>query len=422
MAPIDTIPDDVLRTVFELCCATETRYGYGEIGYLCKTGVNIPFQHTILRVSRRWMDVVTHAPNLWTSLDVGFLLRPKYVDHFVRSALRWSGDALLDIKVSHCRLPEFLENIFLSQSRRWRTLELELSQWSWTWLQHSGIPFLESLNVTGGSINEQLALSGAFVGAPALRRLTCPPSLVVHVAFPWNQIVELDVHVHEFNAIPRTPEDKRRFFDILAIAPLRTLASNDPPTKLASTLCIPRSPQNIHRADASLTTELIPGLVRRSGCTLTHLDILDVNPTHDKTKAFEALLKAVPQLQELDLFIISNMEDEGSLSQMLQSLYIKDILPELRTIRMKFSSAGAYAPEGYDWRRVRCMLLHVGLSIIEGKRKAFWCMKMNMREVVQGRVEVLDPLDDSQQMQVTNGRNRLLEAADAMRIDLYLVE
>ncbi|KIY60716.1 hypothetical protein CYLTODRAFT_483660, partial [Cylindrobasidium torrendii FP15055 ss-10] len=369
----------------------------GEFGYLytlkpatevtrrTSTGnVPGPFQHTILQVCRRWMDVMTNTPILWASIEVLPLANVTYVNHFLRCALRWSGDALLNIKAPsyHCCFPE---NILPSYSSRWRTLYLTPCYENWTSMQHDGIPFLESLVLSSYKTSKPTT----FMDAPALKRLKCAPSAVVRTPFPWTQIVELDAHVNgPFDRVSE-PEDKRRFLDILAIAPLRMLSSNDktmsgfpstgitkpdvevaqlPPNWLPHFI-FPALRKYIHRADSNLTTQPILELIRRSGCTLTHLDIRDADPTREKAEALEALLKGLPQLQELNLYIPSNPDNADCLSLVLRPLTIEGILPGLHAIRLKVS-VGGYFPNGTIWCRNMCWLLHTGRKIIDGKRQA----------------------------------------------------
>ncbi|KIY63759.1 hypothetical protein CYLTODRAFT_126068 [Cylindrobasidium torrendii FP15055 ss-10] len=310
----------------------------------------------------------------------------------------------------------------------------------WTDIQfHNGIPFLESLKITC-PYSHQLLVPPLFADAPALRKFTGAPSLVVRIALPWTQIVELNTHVYRTYDRIRTPEEKKCFFDIIAIAPLRLLASNDktmdefpntgitkpdveiaqlPPNWLPH-FTLPALRKYIHRADAHLTTAPIREFILRSKCTLTHLDIRDANPSRQKAEALEALFKAVPQLQELELYIPSNPDDMDCLPLMLQPLKNKVILPELRVIRLRVSAVG-YFPNSSLWCGHKCLLLHVGLSIVESKRKALWCMELDSRGLVWNRSEGVT-LEEKLQARITNGRERLLKTADAMRIDLYLVE
>ncbi|KIY62633.1 hypothetical protein CYLTODRAFT_494497 [Cylindrobasidium torrendii FP15055 ss-10] len=315
--PVNVLSDDVLQTIFELCCAAKTANG---ITYLYRlqprSAGQLPFQHTLLQVCQRWAGIVAHARLLWSSLLL--LDIDKNMGRRLSRALDLSGEAPLDIDAIACDC-KTLAKILSPHTRRLRTLSVGYGEWDWTAMHD--VPALEYVDFTGFKppATDYESISVVLTSAPALRRVTCSPKLVVHIMFPRAQIVELRIHREALSnpfdksEIIRTPKDKKCLFDIISAAPLRLLTCTDDtgsefPAMIKPDIEVAQFPRSwLPRFtlpslrkysicwDRDLEIKDILDLFHRSGCTLTHLDISNFNGSAIEG-ALEELLLALPLL------------------------------------------------------------------------------------------------------------------------------
>ncbi|KIY62634.1 hypothetical protein CYLTODRAFT_426758 [Cylindrobasidium torrendii FP15055 ss-10] len=379
------------------------------------------------------MEIVIQNRLLWSSIAL-FGTDGQQMDRLLR-VLHLSGEAPLDILIAVCDL-EPLKGILSPHSRRFRTFSVGYAKWDWTAMQRS-IPALEYVDLTGFTppATHYESISAAFTSAPALRRITCSPKLVLHIMFPWSQIVELRIRREALNLfdkseIIRTPKDRKRLFDIISAAPLRLLTCTDDtgsefPAMIKPDIEVAQIPPSwlprftlpsLRKYSICWYRDLaikdILDLFHRSGCTLTHLDISDFNGGTNKG-ALEDLLLALPQLKELDLHISSDRSECVSHWELIWLLFMnKDLLPDLRSMRLRSKGSEFDALSIGSW--LRTLVFDGATGVVNAGHRKLRLLALDFREGAwQGPRRTLAEEE---------ARERLLKSAEAAHINLYVYE
>ncbi|KIY62640.1 hypothetical protein CYLTODRAFT_426764 [Cylindrobasidium torrendii FP15055 ss-10] len=436
MCPFDVLPDDILRAIFQLCCAEKDANG---IEYLCMLPLNAgfrPFQSTLTRVCQRWRNIVFDTHLLWSSIG---LVGPDVEQTvlYLDLALHQSGEAPLDILAVACGW-KTLTTLLAPNAHRLRTLSVRSIR-DWTPIQPNGsLPALEHLEFRFFQAFDTFyeSISAAFANTPALRRITCSPTLAVHVTFPWTQIVELCIHPESrFGSpiwIPAFAE-KKCLFDIIAIAPLRLLICTDnvrsgfpaiikPDIEVAQLplgwlphFTLPSLREYTICATQASETKAMLALIHRSGCTLTHLRIVNFNGTAANVKALEDLLLALPHLEELDLHVPTRDECFSHWKLLQPLLKDKNIVPNLRAMRLRIKRIGRLVTFRNDDYVSLVMLSVFGgaQSVVDAGRKKLRFLELDFRD--PGAICFKKAPSEAEI------RERLVTSADAARINLFMI-
>ncbi|KIY67203.1 hypothetical protein CYLTODRAFT_422756 [Cylindrobasidium torrendii FP15055 ss-10] len=361
MSPIETLPFEVLQLIFSLLVSS-TNQGEYRLGVL-PSRIILPFQHTLMKVSRSWRTVAISTPHLWSSIHLIWpsndprapgpvpVVDPAAVRRYVHGALSFSKSAPLDINISD-RGWEEVGGLLLVDSHRWRTLSLGCTdppqQFEFRAMRNH-IPMLETFRflpsspvLLDGHNAYFKAISEAFEDAPALRRVDFNTQLLP-VRFPWGQIVEAGLH---YCTTGRTSAmacfDTVR--DMLASPAMRKLTVHGDPYIPAGPVINGLHLQELefgHNAAWSAplylpslrkvaangdTIKILLDCIQLSRCSLTSLAIILDGISSTLLDEIRSMVFLLGQLQRLE---ISGYAEVDNLKAFLSPLWQTNALPRL---------------------------------------------------------------------------------------------
>jgi len=245
LAPIRTLPPEILQEIFFLCDTSQSINYNDDIEGGCPESCSITccefyfyrgefiFNYflsllaalKLLSVCATWSQIVRDTPGLWTQIEISFRIDnihshvPFEMMKRMKTALDFmlqrSKASMLDIKYgvavhyahTGAEYRSILDLIF-AESHRWRSLELEdevLSEDPIYEAITGHLPRLEYLSLMAlDSPTGSDGINGpflTFLKAPSLRHVVLygPPVAVLGgIALPWSQIIEAYVEMTEF--------------------------------------------------------------------------------------------------------------------------------------------------------------------------------------------------------------------------------
>lgn len=350
MASIDTIPLEIFQEILIKTCSDGDRWVYD----ICvdSKNINLPPQHRLLQVSRKWNTTTDSTSRLWSSIRVDLgagrgIQRHKAI-HFIREAVRRSGGVLLDISI-----PIYgwynLAQTFLAEAHRWRTLTLSrgTGPTDLDWLarvQHKA-PMLHGLSIDDYmDWRREFEAMRSWLALPSIRRLSLG-------GFP--SPVEQPITNSGINKFKCTPG----WLGVLILPSLCKLSFMTPPT-LYNLL----------------------DFVERSECQLVSLKGISIRAVREPstTLSFEALLSALPYLQKLSLSVWGSSDALDTAPQRLQQLHNNKVLPHLADLRLVFISTSAL-PITSALLNLRNLLNFVR-GIVEARRCSLKSIKLDLTD------------------------------------------
>ncbi|KIY66118.1 hypothetical protein CYLTODRAFT_43012 [Cylindrobasidium torrendii FP15055 ss-10] len=332
MSLLANFPSEILQEIFIQCC-TETAKDMPLCCNYCLTihpyslDFAVPNQHALRQICRRWQTIVDGTSQLWSTIRISSMMYPPLAldlaesisRRFVRTALKRSGTALIDIQIDY-HMWFFVSPVLIPEQHRWRSLLLGLlciqrRPGTLTQVTPYFVPETSQETVFPWKIKNKAGddTIPTFENAQALQRIRCGVALLASVVpLPWVQIVDLSVDF-SVNEVERMHEAGKAQI-------VRTLSSAPALQRLGCTGYIPSAMPIItnrritefqcDKSDwlslfnfpslRSLTvdqTENICGFLDKSQPSLQTLDLGIANCSF--LSSFKELLGKAPHLQKL---------------------------------------------------------------------------------------------------------------------------
>ncbi|KAF8956477.1 hypothetical protein BDZ97DRAFT_188204 [Flammula alnicola] len=294
---------------------------------------------TLGAVCRKWRQIAWSTPYLWTTICINLLTpkSPQLKGQLVQEWLNRSGDLPLSIYIYHNNdfkpLPKELEPIFrlidiINQySHRWYLLDLKLPSSLVSRFgrgSHSST-ILQKLHLTFSNtspLKPDHHLFSLDNVLPMLQEVVLTDIPLNSVAIDWNNVTFVEArnfHVDEcIELLRRAPRiDHCAFWDVgdaqetatisetIVVHPtLRSLsfeledASDVDIIFLGRVSCPSLTSFTYNDHVYSMSTDAIVSFLTRSGCSLHHMNIGDID---SGTEAYVKLLRTIPTLHDLDL-------------------------------------------------------------------------------------------------------------------------
>ncbi|KAF5366016.1 hypothetical protein D9758_006713 [Tetrapyrgos nigripes] len=188
LSPIRHVPAEIWMRVF-ICCLPD-------IEYMSWTAHFPPF--ILSRVCSSWRNVVLSTPQLWTSLEIQILPRPKWRSKF-HMFLSRSGGLPLSLAIQwypskfyrgNDQFAQYIPDLVASSSQRWRSLQLSVPETSLAAFFDRSLPQLEVLEVFSRADEKH----SPGVKAPNLRKISFSGIYLTPIAWnpSWRRLTEFN--------------------------------------------------------------------------------------------------------------------------------------------------------------------------------------------------------------------------------------
>ncbi|KAK0451257.1 uncharacterized protein EV420DRAFT_1312172 [Desarmillaria tabescens] len=349
LAPIRTIPRDILQIIFECACLSISYNPFTECGEM---PLIFATPNYLSSVCAYWHDICVSLSQLWTStfIHAGHDTSPSYFNDLLARREKWSGKPLLNLQVSsatHNILQEARgNNIFDSLFHLHNSMDqlylhrisIDFNNSTLAQAFHATpgleLPELEYLDLSGHSLSPSYCPHGQLINlfsrTPKLHTLKLALRGLRRTPFRLQRNQIVDIHLADYmhylsfpdgfpNTTTATLQRCRMAFRDIINTPLRKLILHDSAIEWSSQFSPGDSPRGM-KIPQLISLELIESEpLDPNGYTLILENIPDLTHSPDFTElilttfyitctALLSLLRTVPSLRRLSIVERTNTE------------------------------------------------------------------------------------------------------------------